>query len=133
MFRNSRKLIGVAIVAIIAFACKKDKEVPASERILGKWQLVQKFYQYQSGGFEIKDTTHGTADDYVEFKNDGTVYTRIDGDVETFEYKILSNTSMVLKGDTGVITKLTANELVYYYQDDKIPGTMERIDISLKR
>lgn len=133
MFRNSRKLIGVAIVAILAFACKKDKETPASEKVLGKWQLVQSIYQYKSGVFEIKDTTHGTADDYVEFRSDGTVYTRIDGDVETVDYKVLSNTSMVIDGDTGTISKLSASELVYFYQDNNTPGTFRRLDISLKR
>ncbi|MFT3823082.1 MAG: hypothetical protein QM731_04145 [Chitinophagaceae bacterium] len=132
MFKNRKKLIGVAIVAALAFACKKDDDTPAAEKILGEWSYSRTTYLYKTSNYEYKDTATGTDDDYVQFLSNGKLYLHLDGSEDTITYKVLGNTSIIIDGDTASISKLNGNEFEYYFQvTDGV--AIERVDVAFKR
>jgi hypothetical protein len=132
------KLLSIILVICMSFiACKKENTTPKTtqEKIAGKWKyqssVVDNFY---SGASHINTYT-GTAADYVDFRNDGKVYSFTVGNYDTSAYGIISDTKMwiVFASDSFDIQTLTDTDLKIYRKEIYAPGDYHESTTNLKR
>jgi hypothetical protein len=115
-----RSLTAIACMALLAIsiasACKKDNENGITLKLMNKWSLVQ-----------ITDTTYipntapviskydGKADDYMDFRKDGKVYSSILSALDTAQYTY-SEAKLIVNIDDFQynILYLTNNSLVLW-------------------
>jgi hypothetical protein len=109
----------LAIVFTFQFmSCNKDA-IPSNNKIsiIKKWNLVSD-EQYQGVGVNNHLVTYtGQAADYFDFRSDGNCYTREDGELDTLQYSLISDTlilitSFGLNGTNSHISTLSANNAV---------------------
>jgi hypothetical protein len=118
-------------------ACKKESAKPKTtqDKIAGIWKLhssvVDNFY---SGTSHITTYT-GTAADYVDFRNDGKVYSFVDGSYDTAAYGIISDTKMWIDTASSVfdIQTLTDTDFKVYRKEIYAPGDYHESTTNLKR
>jgi len=65
--------IFVLTTALISISCNKNIDVPLSQELIGKWTMESAVGTYTIMGISQQDTTWFTSNDFVEFKNDGTL------------------------------------------------------------
>lgn len=137
---KTAKFLSVAAIAVLIFsACKKDSATSTStlQKLQAKWNFQKDYYhEHYTGTPDYRDTTYGQAGDYVDFRTDGKVYSRISGGAyyDTSNYALLGDSKIVISyggsspgSDTAEIQVLTDTQLqlhskVYdpapdYYED----------------
>lgn len=95
-----------SIVLITVFAsCKKDSK-PASELIVGKWNVTSQYYYLHVGGQNTTQPLDTDAGSYYDFKTDGKVTIQM-GESGTVEYNYsFKSDKEVLFTKEGSSTKL---------------------------
>jgi hypothetical protein len=100
-------LLFVMLLATVAMtSCSKDSVKPT---LVGKWKLVS--LVYKSANFS--ETINGSTGDYMDFKKDGTLEFRFQGETETIDYTI-SGSKVLFDGSTYSITNLTSSAASLY-------------------
>lgn len=122
--------IAVATLIVLCItACKKtDTQQPQTtlQKIQAKWQL-QTYYSndHFSGTDHIQNIT-GTANDYLDFRTDGKVYSSLLGSRDTVTYSLVSDAQLLIDGSTRYdIKTLTSNSFVMYEKDISGSGFLE--------
>lgn len=134
------KMLPIILLISMGFiACKKESSNPTPkttlEKIAGKWKLqssvVDNFY---SGTSHIITYT-GTAADYADFRNDGKVYSFVDGNYDTSAYGIISDTKMWIDSSSTTfdIQTLTDTDFKIYRKEIYGPGDYHESTTNLKR
>jgi hypothetical protein len=113
-----RKITFIALLAVVTLAsCKKQKEKTTQEKISGKWNIVSIVdNDYYSGSSHVTTYT-GTASDYLDFKNDGTVFVSFTGITNNSNYGLIGDTKIWIENDNYDIKTLTDNQFVLYSKD----------------
>lgn len=113
----------VALMALTFAGCSKDDDKGSQEKmLLGKWTPEStkiKVTDKVNGGSTTKDQPV-YPNDYVDFRNDGKVYTSISDPSEgpgydprdTMPYKLVQN-YVIVDGDSMAINTLNNNSLVF--------------------
>ncbi|HYF67151.1 MAG TPA: lipocalin family protein [Ohtaekwangia sp.] len=133
-------LVLIILSAFVAIGCNKDDDDPSEEEsIVGTWVGTKLHYKFtpSSIGFGLGDTN----DDYdatIEFREDGTVVYRDDGDESTGTYEVKGNqietsiniADLPFSTTTLRINELTKTELELYFEEEgeyEVPdfGTMD--------
>ena len=133
-----KKLLTIVLLISMGFiACKKESSTPKTtqDKISGKWNLQSAVTNnYYSGSSHIITYT-GTAADYADFRNDGKVYSFVDGSYDTSRYAIISDTKMWIDNDSTVfdIQTLTNTDFKIYMKEIYGPGDYHESTTSLKR
>jgi hypothetical protein len=128
-------LLTAAILPWIS--CKKESAKPKTtqDKIGGKWKLqssvVDNFYL---GASHITTYT-GIAADYVDFRNDGKVYSFVDGRYDTSAYGIISDLKMWIDNSSSIfdIQILTDTQLKLYVKEIIAPGDYHESTTNLKK
>lgn len=125
----------IAIIAIVFSACKKDDPAPSTkERIQTKW-VFEKTYSRAVIPFfgDIRDTIIGVAGDYVDFRTDNKVYSRISSVLDTLNYSIVDDSKMIIDGDTATIQVINDTQFQLYSRSGNYPTAFEEATIYLKK
>jgi hypothetical protein len=106
-----------AVLMMFGTACKKDSKSP-QELVMGKWNLHSVAYK-EVDGTDIDEDTEDYSQSgwYVEFRNDGKMYSNLGGVDDTLTYTVVDAQTIVVDGDTTKLSKLNANELTIYYKE----------------
>jgi hypothetical protein len=100
-------LLFVMLLATVAMtSCSKDSAKPT---LVGKWKFVS--VVYKSANFS--ETINGSTGDYMDFKKDGKLEFRFQGETETIDYTI-SGSKVLFDGSTYSITNLTSSAASLY-------------------
>ena len=100
-------LLFVMLLATVAMtSCSKDSAKPT---LVGKWNLIS--YVYKSAAFT--ETIDGSTGDFMDFKKNGKLEFRFDGETETIDYTI-SDSKVTFDGTTFSITNLTSSAVTLY-------------------
>lgn len=121
-------LILLALCAVLITGCNKDDDDPTEqESIVGTWVGTTLHYKFtpSSIGFGLGDTDDNF-DAVIEFREDGTVVYREDGDETSGTYNVNGNqieTSLNIPGipftaSTLKINELTKTELELYFEEE---------------
>ncbi|MBO9672003.1 MAG: hypothetical protein J7577_01055 [Sphingobacteriaceae bacterium] len=127
-----------SIVLFIAInGCKKEKvEDPpktTAQKIQGKWNITSIIEKEVSTNGTFTNNHSGTSGEYVEFKTDGKVYTKRDGQsLESLTYTVNSDTQITIDGDVHDIKTLTENSFVIYHKSTFQSGYNE-ITVTLSK
>lgn len=137
------KMVIMILIAVLTLgSCKKDNnKETAAHKILGKWSVVS-ILLVTNVPDEKNISREGKTDEYIDFRNDGKVYTKIDLDKERPEqidpYRFISDTEISIgdrrEQDPTVFTikKLTDRDLILdgiRAEDDEI----SKMTITLKK
>jgi hypothetical protein len=107
-------LLLIASVALSTACKKKDVEKTPAEKVAGLWNFNSLvFNEYYSNANHIT-TTNGISGDYVDFRADGKVYSRMAGQKDTVAYSVVSAATLKVDGLDYEIKALTDNQLVIY-------------------
>ena len=112
-------LAAIASVAFLLIACKKnDTKTSTAQKIQGTWQVKSEIYNEHSNGADHIDTTFGTANTTIEFRNDGKVYSDFFGQKDTAFYLLVGETQITIDSvNTFDIKTLTSNSLILYSKE----------------
>ena len=121
-----KKIIKTLAVAILLISllpsCKKSdsgwQQLTTLQKIQAKWQ-VQTYYEndHYFGADHIKNST-GTANDYLDFRTDGKLYTSMFGYKDTVAYSLPDDAHLLIGSSSKYeIKTLTANSMVLYGMD----------------
>jgi hypothetical protein len=102
-------------VTVTVLACKKSEyQKTTAEKVLGKWNFSGELDTlYNNGTTQTKYLT-GTVLDSIDLRTDGKAYIHIQNNYDTFTYKVVSDTRMLVNTDTSTIKTLTDNLFVIY-------------------
>ena len=120
------------VMAVIFFAasCKKDKgdKPTGSTSIKGKWSITHILTIEPTNDEYNYD---GKAGDYMEFKDDGTMFTKV-GDYENAEdYEVINATHIKKGGFDAELKELTNNKCVLFVPHND--GQPENITYTLTK
>ncbi|WP_421941078.1 hypothetical protein [Pedobacter sp.] len=111
------KMTIVALVTVLSLAgCKKDVEKTTLEKIQGRWNYGSSNHKevYPPSTNNTYAFT-GKAGEYFDFRTDGKLYVKMEGDPEESEtYTVDNDNQISISGEPFVIQQLTDNRLVIY-------------------
>jgi major membrane immunogen (membrane-anchored lipoprotein) len=119
MKKITRILAAIAVSAFLLTACKKnDTKASTAQKIQGTWQVKSEIYNEHINGADHIDTTLGTSNTTIEFRNDGKVYSNFFGQKDTAAYTLVGDTQITIDSvNTYDIKTLTSNSLVLYTKE----------------
>jgi hypothetical protein len=111
--RQLRVLTLAIAVILFAASCSKDKDdKPAGNAsIKGKWN-VSTILTVEPNADPY--TYNGKPDDFVNFQEDGTMSSSVDGYEQTVDYEIIDATHINIDGSVTEIKQLTDHKLVVF-------------------
>ena len=129
-----------AIMLTFIFAsCKKNKNTATTlQKIQTKWSVESVIdHEHDPSSLPIDTTTTylGVATDYVDFRNDGKVYSYFDGSADTSPYTLSGDTTIIINLlGKFKIQSLTDHVLKLYDKEDN-PSTSSYFEeyINLKK
>ena len=130
-------ITAIAIATILLPSCKKsDTQMPQTtlQKIQNKWSLESYLENdHYSGSDHIKNTP-GTANDYVDFRIDGKVYTSFLGFKDTVIYSLVNDTQLLINGSRKYdIRVLTSNAFTIYGKELYPGGSFLEETITMKK
>ena len=124
-----KTVLGLAALTVLAFAaCKKDDNQTNAQKIVGKWQAINKMNVVTNTSTSTvirRDTTAYSTDSYAEFTSNGYLYSytkSVSGEArDTVQYKVDGNNLIYVDpiqgNDTVVIKTLTGSSLELYFKE----------------
>ena len=128
----------LAIFSIATPSCDKDDEEemgtdPMAAKIQWKWQVENIVINENLSGVERYTTYDGLPTDYVEFRDDGKMYTEYQGKRDTSDYKIIDHQRISIDGDNAIVRELTDNSLVLFDKENVVNIGFVAISYNLKK
>ncbi|RYY64866.1 MAG: hypothetical protein EOO13_17955 [Chitinophagaceae bacterium] len=110
----------LATASLLVFSsCDKDDDVTtetALQRLQKVWKVDKLTTVYYTTPASATINYTGQASDYYDFRTNGKLYTSVNGGLDTLDYNLINNTTIVVNNngsiDTGRITTLTNSKLV---------------------
>lgn len=125
-----KTVLGLAALTVLAFAaCKKDDNQTNAQKIVGKWQALNKMNvvtNTTTSSLVKRDTATYSSDSYSEFTSNGYLYSYTKSvssgeSRDTVQYKVEGNNLIYVDprqgNDTVVIKTLTGGSLALYYKE----------------
>jgi len=109
--KHVRMLVLAMAVIFFAASCSKDKgDKPADNAsIKGRWN-ISSILTVEPDAEPYTYT--GQSGDFVEFKEDGTMSSSVDGYEQTVDYEIIDATHVKVDGSVTEVKELTNSKLV---------------------
>ena len=119
-------------------ACKKESTTQVKttqEKLLGKWNFVSTISNHFYSGSSHIITTTGAAGDYVDFRNDGKLYSYIIGSYDTVAYGIVNESKIWIDNtiNTFDLKVFTDTDLQMYHKEVPNATDYDETTITLKR
>ena len=113
-----KTMIFLLASAAVFTACKKtETTLTTTQKVLGKWTYVGEAGTQTYQGTTKPTSYTATAGDYADFRTDGKMYSRAQGNYfDTTTYFILNDTLIKIKKDTATIKTLTTSSFVFHYK-----------------
>jgi len=107
------KKVTFLLMAAVTFltACDKDDDRATAERIMGKWDVANYTQTVFSGGGTTTTTVSPGPGSYIDFRNDGKYYTYLFGNYDTASYSVLSDSYLLMDGDSAAIRGISDHNL----------------------
>jgi hypothetical protein len=131
-----KKSIIYAIIALVLFvaSCKKDDKNTSNTSLQNKWGVESTSYNSVEDGVPLgSDDYTGVAADYVDFRKDNKVYSYVDQEYDTSDYKLLGSNQVIIDVDTFQIQTLTQSATTLYTKVIFDAQNYDEITIKLKR
>ncbi len=129
--------VSVIMLAFIVESCKKkDKDTSKTtlQKIQAKWSIESIIDNDYSSSEIYRDTTVGTAVDYIDFRSDGRVYSFIDNLGDTAAYSLNGDTAINVYSESYRIQSLTDHMLTLYAKEnDPLSSDYSEEFINLKK
>jgi len=107
-------IIQLLFLSFLLFvSCKKNEDPSPVEKILGVWNFEKKVNFTALNGILNYDTVYAVMGDYIEFRSDAKVYSRISGVYDTATYSFLGSNKIIFNIDTTSINELTDSKLTF--------------------
>lgn len=129
----------VTLIVLCITACKKtDTQQPLQttlQKIQAKWQLQSLVENDHISGTDHITTITGNANDYIDFRTDGKVYSSISGNTDVATYSLTSSdTKILIDGiDTYDIKSLTSNSFILYIKQLSGGSDFDETTINMKK
>ncbi len=129
----------VALAIIYLPACKKSSDAQPQQttlqKIQAKWQLQSLVENDHFSGTDHIITITGNANDYIDFRTDGKVYSSISGNMDVATYSLTgSDTKILIDGtDTFDIKTLTSNSFILYIKQLSGGSDFDETTINMKK
>ncbi len=129
----------VTLIVLCNTACKKTEtqqpQQSTLQRIQAKWQLQSWVENDHISGTDHITTITGNANDYIDFRTDGKVYSSISGNMDVATYSLTgSDTKILIDGtDTYDIKTLTSNSFILYIKQLSGGSDFDETTISMKK
>jgi hypothetical protein len=107
---------GASLGLFTLTACQKEEKT-AAEKVQGKWQVESVIDNEFYNGQDHKNTSLGSPDDYFDFRADGKLYSSVDGDKDTTNYAVQSDSKILVGGALGDIQTLTSSTFKLHFKD----------------
>lgn len=136
MKRIIRLMTFIALLTFYLTACKKSDNQPKTtiEKVQGKWSLQSEVLNEHLAGHDNITTTPGEANDIIDFRTDGKVYSVVTGIQDTSTYALSGDTKIILDGTQSYdIKALTSSSFIIYNKEIYGTDEYDEITISLKR
>jgi hypothetical protein len=101
------------ISSLLFISCKKNEDPSPVEKIIGVWNFEKTVNFTALNGILNYDTAYAVMGDYLEFRTDAKVYSRISGVYDTATYSFLGNNKIIFNTDTTSINELTDSKLTF--------------------
>jgi len=98
---------------LLFVSCKKNEDPSPVEKILGVWNFEKNVNFTALNGILNYDTVYAVMGDYLEFRSDAKVYSRISGVYDTATYSFLGSNKIIFNIDTTSINELTDSKLTF--------------------
>lgn len=128
-------LLLAAALPLLFTACKKDDAQPTTtQRVQKLWVFDKSITHGAELGFpEFRDTTTGIPGEYFDFRADNKVYSFSEGEYDTVNYQIVTDTSMVIDGNAFIIKVLTDNQFQVNSYEYTAPNDFFDVNFYFKR
>ena len=127
----------MAFLFVLIAACKKNKEKGVTEKLMNKWTLVQQFDTvYSSTASPVATKYDGKAEEYMDFRKDGKLYSFIKNTYDTASYTYSeANLKVNVKALRYDILILTDNTMILHepHYATSTGGNYTAYKITLKR
>ena len=132
------KIMSIILLLSMGFmACKKDdaKSKTTQEKLSGKWNFVSTISNHFYGGSSHFTNTTGAPGEYVDFRNDGKIYSYIIGAYDTVAYGIITESKIWIdnSNNTFDLKVFTDADLQLYDKEIINPSDYDEATINLKR
>ena len=99
--------------SLLFISCKKNEDPSPVEKIIGVWNFEKTVNFTALNGVLNYDTAYAVMGDYLEFRTDAKVYSRISGVYDTATYSFLGNNKIIFNTDTTSINELNDSKLTF--------------------
>ncbi|MBS1738128.1 MAG: hypothetical protein JSS98_16210 [Bacteroidetes bacterium] len=114
------------------FSCKKQSEIDISTNLQQSWNVVSIKTNYRSVRSDSTNTYVGIPNDIYQFNTDGSLVMVIAGDTSIYNYRIHSNTRLLIDREYYSIQYSTVNSIGLYAKVG-VPETYYEIAIALRK
>lgn len=109
------------VCLLMVFGCKKDKD-DAKTQIVGKWKIEKTiltvYVNDKIDNSSGETRTNYTANDYYEFKSDGTVTANVDGSTDSGNYTVDEKSNKItIDNDEYSIKEISKSTLTIGYDE----------------
>jgi hypothetical protein len=119
---KAKHLLLQAMFALLFFTgCQKDlngTDQATEKKIHWKWQVESLVINENISGVSNTRTYAGKPEDYVDFRNDGKMYTFFNNVQDISDYEIKDEKTIFIDGDAAKIHILTETTFVFSSKDE---------------
>ena len=133
------KIMSIILLLSMGFtACKKEstpQPKTTQEKLSGKWNFVSTISNHFYSGSSHIITTTGAAGDYVDFRNDGKLYSYIIGSYDTIAYGIVNESKIWIDNTTYTfdLKVFTDTDLQMYHKEIPNATDYDETTVTLKK
>lgn len=126
-------MFGLMLSSLFFAACNKDDSIDdVANKLQNRWAVTDGLL---FAGAPVNDTIlyyTGTSADYFDFRSNGKVYSSLNGEIDTSDYRIIAGNKVVVDNDTSEIRILTNSKLQVFNKNYDNPVVQE-LTINLSR
>jgi hypothetical protein len=113
------RIFSLALLSGIFFftSCKDDNEAGTAEKLQQYWAVDSVAIKTTTVAGSATIVYNGTASDYYDFRTNDSLYYKLNTEDGTLPYSILSDSWLLVDGDSAKIVSLTSSKLQLYRKD----------------
>ena len=119
------RIFSLALIsgAVFLTSCDKDDDdVSTTEKLQKNWAVDSVAVKTTSGAGSATLVYNGTAADYYDFRTNDSLYFKLSTEQDVLPYRILSDSWLLVDGDSAQILSLTGSRMQLYTKDISSPG-----------
>lgn len=110
-------LPALALTAFAFISCEDDNEAGTAEKLQQYWAVDSVAIKTTTVAGSATIVYNGTASDYYDFKTNDSLYYKLNTEEDVLPYSILSDSWILVDGDSAQILSLSGSKLQLYKKD----------------